>query len=129
METKIQFKGNDCYWQNHKLGTLFPSESLFQTVKRTRKNVFRLFGGGLGINEELLVLLKNLGVKYIVVPFCNKNLKTTVDKWLIEGVRSPYNSGKVDQQIILGLSKITLHDNEPPQRVIKAVEQPSLFEV
>ncbi len=128
-QTQIYFKGNDCYWQSHKLGTLFPSESTFKTVKRTRKNIFHLYGGGLGCNEELLVLLKNLGIEFIEIPYCNEPLRTTVDKWLRQGVCSPYTSEKLDQQIILGLSKITLDDNLQPQRVIKPVEQPSLFEV
>lgn len=82
---------------------------------------------GLGINEELLLILRELGIKFIEVPFCGDILETTTNNWLSKGIPSPYCSGKVDRQIVLRLDKITLHDNEPPQRVIKAVEQPSLF--
>ncbi len=34
---------------------------------------------GLGLNEELLFLLKELDIKYIEVPFCGETLKTTTN--------------------------------------------------
>ena len=81
---------------------------------------------GLGLNEELLFILKELGIKTIEVPFCGEVLKTTTEKWLSKGIPSPYCSDKVDQQIILRLDKINIDENEPIN--IKVVDnQPSLF--
>jgi len=125
-QTQIYFKGNDCYWRSHKLGTLFPSESVFKTINRTRKNVFHLYGGGFGCNEELLVLLKNLGIEFIEISYCNEPLRTTVDKWLRQGVCSPYSSDKIDQQIILGLNRINLDVNDPKNQIAKSDKQLSL---
>lgn len=119
-QTKIHFKGNTAYWKNVKLGTIFPSESTFRTVERSRKNIFRMFNG-LGINEELLTILRDLNIKYIEVPFCGETYKTTVEKWLNRGIKSPYCSPKVDQQLILAIEKINLES-------IRATNQPCLFE-
>lgn len=82
---------------------------------------------GLGINEELLLILKELDIKYIKVPFCDEVLETTTDKWLREGVRSPYCSDKVDQQLILRLDKITFDQAEHSPIAIHNDEQLSLW--
>ena len=66
---------------------------------------------GLGINEELLLMLKEIGIQYIEVPFCGDTLKTTTDKWLKSGIPSPYANDRVDKQIILNLDKINLSEN------------------
>ena len=68
MQTQIHFRGNSAYWNSFKWGTIFPSESTFQLVPRSQKNVFRVFNG-LGINEELLINLKEMGIEHIEVPF------------------------------------------------------------
>jgi len=111
METQIHFKGNSAYWNSFKWGTIFPSESTFQLIPRSKKNVFNLFNG-LGLNEELLFLLNEMGVKYIEIPFCGETLKTTVKKWLKLGIRSRYSNEKVDRQIILRLSDINLSEGD-----------------
>lgn len=116
METQICFKGNTAYWKDLKLGTIFPSESTFRTVERSRKNIFRMFNG-LGINEELLIILRDLNIKYIEVPFCGEILKTTVEKWLSKGIKSPYCSEKVDRQLILRLDRINLDDATPTRKI------------
>lgn len=126
MESQINFRGNTAYWNNFKLGTIIPNESTFRVVPRSRKNIFKMFNG-LGINEELLLILKELDIKFIEVPFCNEVLETTTDKWLREGVRSPYCSDKVDQQLILRLDKITLDQAEHSPIAIHNDEQLSLF--
>ena len=112
METQIHFRGNSAYWNSFKWGEIIPDKSLFRVVPRTQKNVFKIFNG-LGINEDLLFLLRDLGVKHIEIPFNNSILSTTVNKWIQEGVRSRYTSDKVDRQIILPLSKINLQESFP----------------
>ena len=124
MRTQINFRGNSAYWNNFKWGTIIPSKSTFRVVPRSRKNLFKMFNG-LGLNEELLLILKELDIKFIEVPFCNEVLETTTDKWLREGVRSPYCSDKVDQQLILPLDKINL-DEMDTHKVSCTQEQLSL---
>ncbi len=126
MQTQIHFSGNSAYWNSFKWGTIIPNESTFQTVKRSRKNIFRVFNG-LGINEELLLILKELDIKYIEVPFCDRILETTTDKWLREGIKSPFCSDRVDQQLVLRLDKITLDESDPPPVMTNSDEQLSLF--
>lgn len=111
MKNQIHFKGNSAYWNSFKWGTIFPSESIFQLVPRSKKNVFQIFNG-LGINEGLLILLDEMGIKYIEIPFCGGTLKTTVKKWLKQGIRSRYESIKVDRQIILRLNEINLSESD-----------------
>jgi hypothetical protein len=112
MQTQINFRGNTAYWKNFKLGEILPGESTFRTVKRSRKNIFRMFDG-LGINEELLLILKELNIKFIEIPFCGKTLKTTPDKFLRYGIPSRYESEKIDKQIILKVNRINLNDTSP----------------
>jgi hypothetical protein len=111
METQIHFRGNSAYWKTFKLGTIFPSESTFQSVSRSKKNIFRVFNG-LGLNEEVLIILNEIGIKYIEIPFCGEILKTTTKKWLKQGIRSPYSNEKVDRQVILRLSDINLSESD-----------------
>ena len=113
MESQINFRSNSAFWNGFKWGTIIPSESTFQVVPRSRKNIFKMFNG-LGLNEELLFLLKELDVKTIEVPFCGEVLETTTDKWLAKGIPSPYCSDKVDQQLILRLDKINHDEDAPP---------------
>lgn len=125
MQNQIHFSGNTVYWKTRKLGTIYPSEHLFLSVQRSRTNLFRMFNG-LGINEELLLILKDLDIKYIEVPFCGEILKTTTAKWLRKGIPSPYVSARVDQQLILSLSKINF-DEMDIHKVSSTQEQLSLF--
>ncbi len=126
MESRINFRGNSAFWNSFKWGTIFSSESTFRTVKRSRKNIFKIFNG-LGLNEQLLIILKELDIKFIEVPFCGNNLKTTTNKWLREGIRSPFCSDRVDQQIVLRLEKINLDEAEPSRVVTRSDNQLSLF--
>lgn len=111
MEAQITFRGNTAYWHTFKWGKIFPSESTFQLVQRNQKNIFRVFNG-LGINEDLLMNLKEMGIKFIDVPFCGETLKTTTKKWMQKGIRSPYSNDKVDRQIILRLNDINLSESD-----------------
>ena len=126
MQTQIKLFGNNIYWKNFKWGTIIPSELTFQVVPRSRKNIFKMFNG-LGINEELLFLLRELDIKYIEVPFCGNVLETTTDKWIGKGIPSPYCSDKVDQQLILPLDKINLDETQSPQVITPCQEQLTLF--
>lgn len=72
---------------------------------------------GLGINEQLLLILKDLNIRFIEIPYCGKILKTTPDKFLKYGIPSRYQSEKVDKQIILRLDRINLDDTVPVRKV------------
>jgi len=126
MESQINFSGNSAYWNNFRWGTIIPSESTFRVVSRSRKNVFNMFDG-LGINEDLLLILRDLNIKFLEIPFEDQILKTTVEKWLSQGIKSPYCSTKVDQQLILRLDKINLDEAEPAPVIAHSDEQLSLF--
>jgi hypothetical protein len=80
-------------------------------VPRGQKNYFFIHSG-LGCNLELLIILNEIGIKYIEVPYCGKILKTTTKKWLKQGRRSPYSSDKVDRQLILPLIDLNLDEND-----------------
>jgi len=112
MQAQIHFNGNSAYWNTFRWGEIIPEKSLFRVVTRTRKNVFKIFNG-LGLNEEILFLLRDLRLKNIEVPFNGSILSTTVDKWLRERIRSHYASDKVDRQIILPIDKISLDESKP----------------
>lgn len=111
-KTQIRISGNSVYWKTFKWGEIIPEKSLFKVVHRTRKNIFKIFNG-LGLNEELLFILRDLRINYIEVPFNSSILLTTVEKWLREGIRSPYASDMVDRQIILPMEKISLDESKP----------------
>lgn len=124
MRTQIRISGNSVYWKTFKWGEIIPEKSLFRVVHRTRKNIFKIFNG-LGLNEELLFMLRDLRIKYIEVPFNSSILLTTVEKWIREGIRSPYASDIVDRQIILPIEKINLDESKP--QLIQA-KQLNLFQ-
>jgi len=110
MQTQIRISGNSIYWKTFKWGEIIHEKSLFRVVPRTQKNIFKIFNG-LGLNEEILFMLRDLRIKFIEVPFNVSILSTTVEKWIREGIRSRYVSDKVDRQIILPVSKISLNES------------------
>ena len=126
MQTQIHFHNNSVYWKTRKLGTIYPSESTFLSVSRTKDNIFHLFDG-LGINKGLLYLLKELDIKYIEVPFCGETLKTTTNKYL-RGIPLPekYCSDVTDLQLFLRPGQINL-DELNTHKVSSTQEQLSLF--
>jgi hypothetical protein len=115
METQIIISGNSVYWKNFKWGTIIPSESTFELIPRTNKNLFRLFGDGLGINRDALDLLSELKITYIEGTLNNKPFKVKVDKWIRKGIKSPYSNERVDPQVILKLKDIFSEDAEDNQ--------------
>ena len=110
MATQLKLYGNSIFWKNFKWGEIIPEKSTFRLVPRTRKNVFKIFNG-LGLNEEILFMLRDSRINFIEVPFNGSILSTTVEKWIREGIRSRYVSDKVDRQIILPVSKISLNES------------------
>ena len=126
MRTQITLSGNTVYWKSRKLGTVYPSESTFHSVSRSKENIFHLFGG-LGINKELLYLLKELDIKYVEVLFCGETLRTTTNKYL-RGIPLPkkYCSDVVDLQLFLRPDQINL-DEIDTHKVSSTQEQLSLF--
>ena len=110
METQIRISGNSIYWETFKWGEIIPEKSTFRVVPRTQKNIFKMFNG-LGLNEEILFMLRDLRIKFIEVPFNGSILSTTVEKWIREGIRSRHVSDKVDRQIILPITKISLAES------------------
>jgi len=99
-ETKIFVKQHNYY-----AGIINSNSRIFYHTARSSKNVFKLFGGGLGINEDILL---REDFDKIVIKFNDSVLTTTRLKWLKKGITSPYCNAKVDKQIILSLDKITL---------------------
>jgi hypothetical protein len=105
------------FTNNFKLGEIDIHTSTFISSPRTSKNIFRTFKG-LGLNAQLLA---EYNFKFIEIPFENTTLKTIREKWLAEGIPSPYCNSLVDQQLILRLDRINL---EP---ITKEVEQLEFF--
>ena len=123
MQAQIRIFGNSVYWKTFKWGEIIPEKSTFRVVPRTQKNVFKMFNG-LGLNEEILFMLRDLRIKFIEVPFNGSTLSTTVEKWIREGIRSRYADDRVDRQLILSLPKINLDESRPR---INQPSQLSLF--
>jgi hypothetical protein len=115
MQTQLKLSGNNIYWRDFKWGTIYPSDSTFQLVPRTSKNVFRLFGNGLGLNADALQLLIELKITFIEGTLNGKSFKVKVDKWIKKGIRSPYSNEKVDPQVILKLEDIFSDDEDDNQ--------------
>lgn len=89
---------------NFKAGELNTSTSTFTSVRRTSKNIMKMFSA-LGINEEILT---QYNFEFIIVPFNGSFLRTYRAKWLLEGVRSPFCNEAVDSQILLPISQINM---------------------
>lgn len=120
MVNQLKISGNNIYWKDFKWGTIYPSDSTFQLVPRSTKNVFKLFGNGLGLNSDALELLIELKITYIEGTLNNRPFKVKVDKWIKKGIRSPYSNDKVDPQMILRLEDIFSEEEEDNQLVLFA---------
>ena len=123
MQSQTRISGTAIFWRSFKWGDLIPEKSTFRVVPRTNKNIFNLFNG-LGMNEEILFMLRDLHIKFIEVPFNNSILSATVEKWIKEGIRSRYADDRVDRQIILPIAKINLEETKPQ---LNQTSQLSLF--
>jgi hypothetical protein len=94
---------------NFHAGDIILNKSTFLSIKRTAKNIMRMFNGSLGINSEIL---NNYNFEFIEIPYEGTILRTTRKKWITEGKVSPFSNSKVDQQILLPISKINMEHLE-----------------
>ena len=111
MQTQITISGNCIYWKDFCWGEINSQKSTFLLVRRTKRNIFNLFGGGLGINTQVLALLEKLKIQFIVGKLNEKLFKVPVKQWIEKGKKSPFQSELVDPQTILGLDEIFNNDN------------------
>ena len=83
---------------------------------------------GLGLNEELLFLLRELGIKYVEVLFCGETLRTTTNKYL-RGIPLPkkYCSDVVDLQLFLRPDQISFDEAKDSQVLTSYDDQLTLF--
>ena len=105
----------DVYVQlnNFHAGTIDLVNKTFTSSSRSFKNVFKLFGGGLGLNNELLFsVLPYYSIETIIIPFEGRILQTTTSKWKSIGVISPYGGANVDKQVILAINEINMEDSD-----------------
>lgn len=93
---------------NFRLGEIDLITKTFHSVKRGPKNIFHLYGEGLGLDATLLA---EYNFQYIEIPFNGSILKTTKAKWIRKGIHSPYSSGRVNSQVIMRLSDINMDDD------------------
>lgn len=110
MQTQITITSNNIYWGDFCWGKIISSKSTFRLIRRTKKNIFRLYNG-LGINTSLLHLLKKLDINFIEGELTGKPFRVEVDVWIQRGIKSPFTSGSVDPQTILKLSDIFPDDS------------------
>jgi hypothetical protein len=123
---KVSVKQN-----NFIAGRIILSRKIFQSAKREPKNLFRLFNNSLGINSEILnIVMSHFGIEIIEIPYLEKMLRTTSQKWISEGIVSPYCNSIVDKQILLPLSKINMdHLIQKNDSYMPQIQQLNMFEV
>jgi len=114
MRTEITLTNNIIYWGDFRWGETIPDKSTFRLIRRTKKNIFRLYQG-LGINTSLLHLLKRLKIKYIVGELTGRPFRVEVDDWIEKGIKSQFTRGNVDPQTILRLTDIFPEDSNISQ--------------
>ncbi|WKZ68111.1 MAG: hypothetical protein QY331_09105 [Melioribacteraceae bacterium] len=93
-----------------KLATLHRKSRTLELISKSKVNIFRLFGEGLGINEEMIL---RLSFDFVECRINGTTYKTTREQLLKKGIRSPYQSDKVDRQWILRLEDFHIpHQSE-----------------
>ncbi len=120
MQTQIKLSENKIFWKDFCWGEIISRKSTFKLVPRTKRNIFHLWGGGLGLNSQALQLLDKLNIMFIDGKLSGKSFKVPVKKWIEKGKKSPFKSEAVDAQTILSLEEIFSKENS---------NQPSLFGV
>ncbi len=98
------------------LATLSRDTMTLKLVPKNSKNVFHFFKDGLGFNEEMIFKLK---FKFVEAELNGTAYRTTRDHLIKKAVRSPYQSVKVDRQLILRLSDFHI----PSELAIKSQEE------
>ncbi len=115
---QITLSANNIYWKNFCWGEILPNKSTFLLVPRTKKNIFHLYGDGLGCNTQALELLDKLNIQYIEGKLSGKPFRVSLKNWIEKGKKSPFKSETVDAQTILDLKEVFSEENSV---------QPSLF--
>lgn len=97
--------------QNHfTAGIIYINKKIFANAPRSSKNLFKMFGGGLGLNAEILhIILPFYQVEKIIIPYQGTNIETTPEKWRRIGIVSPFCNEAVDKQIIMPLDEINMN--------------------
>ena len=120
MLTQITLSENKIFWKDFCWGEILPEKSAFKLVPRTKRNIFFLYGQGLGFNSQALELLAKLNIQLIEGKLSGKSFRVPVKKWIETGKKSPFKSETVDPQTILAIEDIFSTENSV---------QPSLFEL
>ena len=116
-QTRLQYRTGrvEVFVRQHNFhaGTIDLTNKTFTSVSRSSKNVFRLFGGGLGLNSEILFsILPYYSVETIIIPYEGRILQTTASKWRKLGITSPFCNEAVDKQVILSFDLLNMNDIE-----------------
>ena len=115
MRTQITLSGNKICWENFCWGEILPKKSTFSLVPRTKRNIFHLYGAGLGFNSQALELLDKLNIQFIEGRLSGKPFRVSVKRWIEKGIKSPFTKGNVDPQTILRLIDIFPEDSNTSQ--------------
>lgn len=94
-----------------KKGTLYRN-GLLKLTPKSRVNIFKMFGEGIGINEEMIL---RLNFKLIECEINGKLYRTTKEQLLKKGIRSPYQNSRVDRQVILRLEDFYIPAKPEPE--------------
>ncbi len=95
-----------------KKGTLYRN-GLLRLTPKSRVNIFKMFGEGIGINEEMIL---RLNFNFIECEINGKLYRTTKEQLLKKGIRSPYQNSRVDRQIILRLEDFYIPEKPEPEK-------------
>lgn len=96
---------------------------LLKLTPKSRVNIFKMFGEGIGINEEMIL---RLNFDLIECEINGKIYRTTKEQLLKKGIRSPYQNSRVDRQVILRLEDFHIEETpEPEERELTLFEQVS----
>jgi hypothetical protein len=111
-------------------GRIILQQKIFQSAKREPKNLFRMYNNSLGINSEILnIVMPHFGIEIIEIPYLQEILRTTSQKWITEGIVSPYCNAVVDKQILLPFSKINMdHLIQIKDSYLPKFQQMNLFQ-
>ncbi len=112
---QITLTSNSIYWGDFCWGKIIFDKSIFSLVRRTKRNIFHLYGDGLGFNSQALELLDKLNIQFIEGRLSGKSFRVSVKSWIEKGIKSPFTSGNVDPQTILKLSYIFPDDSNISQ--------------
>jgi len=114
-QTQINISGNNIYWGDFCWGEIIAKKSTFSLVSRTKRNIFHLYGAGLGFNSQALELLDKLNIQFIEGRLSGKPFRVSVKRWIEKGIKSQFTRGNVDPQTILKLIDIFPEDSNTSQ--------------